>query len=284
MLEKYLRQAERLLKNHPITVKSEILAEIAQDFKQNLSLEKVENCVNEKLVKRGLAPLKKSISLGKWIFMTTLASMALGFLAFWFFISQFFPLFSFDEKKGRLLILGGKIDINTEQGISIVGSNYQSNLNTAHTYTGTQTVSTQGKLNLTVQQGVINIKVSENSDLNWDCKVMRTPEKNYTTVEKSHIEMDLDDLGAIECDLFVPKSLSLKVDMDLGRILIDKSEFPADISLRKGIIIFQPNSTLSYSLQTTPQLDLNSFSQFDLQNTNGIKTTLSIIDGVIQVE
>jgi hypothetical protein len=284
MLEKYLRQAEKLLKNYPISLKSEILAEITRELSaQSIYPKDVKALINQKLTQRGVAPLKKNFSLGKWIFITAISSMLIGMLALWLFVSQFFPLISIDEKKGKVLILGGAIDINMEQGTSVVGHTYQSNLTSQHTFNGSQEITTQTELDLSIAQALFKIKNHAANKLEWECKVQMTPEQNYIQLSKDKITLDLKNLGAVECDLLVPKSVNINFDMELGQLQLEQIQNKISASLSKGIITFSPIPSRSYHLSARPGLDFALFPQYELNAKNGIEVKLEVKDGEINV-
>jgi hypothetical protein len=284
MLEKYLRQADRLLKNYPISLKSDILAEITQDLTGKSTYpSNVLEVVNEKLVKRGVPPIKKTFSLGKWIFITTISSMLIGIISLWLFVSKFFPLISIDEKKGKVLILGGTIDINMEQGTSIVGHTYQSNLTSQHTFNGTQEITTQKQLEILIAQAVFKIKNHAQNKIEWECKVQKSPEQNYIQLNQDKISLNLAQLGALECDLLIPSNIVVKLDMQLGQLQFEQIQNMVSAQLTKGIITFAPHPTSSYQLLANPAIDLNLYPQYELNAKNGIEIKLQVQDGEINV-
>jgi hypothetical protein len=284
MLEKYLRQADKLLKNYPISLKSEILAEISQELSHtNTHSKHIRELVNEKLVKRSLPPLKKSFSLGKWIFITTISSMLIAIISLWLFVSKFFPLISIDEKKGKVMILGGTIDINMEQGTSIVGHTYQSNLTSQNSLNGSQDIGAQKKLELKIAQAVFKIKNHEINKVDWECKVQKSPEENYIQISNDIIALDLQKLGAMECELMAPKNLVLDIQMRLGQLELKEIQNSIDAKLDKGIITFIPNPNSSYKLIAKPIFDIGLLPQYDLNSDNGTTIKLEVNDGEVNV-
>ena len=186
-LETYLANLDKALGQISVSEKAEIIIEIkshileAQNEEQDLdaifaSLGEPEQVANRYLSEKGLKPQKApKTQMGKWLIIGFLGTLSIFIITFFILIMKFTPLIKIDESKGRVKILGGLIDINSDNGTIKMGSKIKSRKGLkykGHRFKGSKLIdkSKFSELKINFANGKIKLKNSSDNYLRWECK------------------------------------------------------------------------------------------------------------------
>lgn len=287
-LENFLYSLEKTLKDISPSERSRIILEnrdhildarqkypdksMAQILKDLGSPEKV---ANHYLLDRGLKTYRPNRHpFLKWFSIMFLGSMALMMSTVLVMIWKFTPLFKIDEKKQRIIILGGLIDVNGISGKIKVGDQYQFVPNKfTNQFDGTLDIPKQefDELVVNFESGSLDFKTNMERKLVWDCKLEKPPGQEFINMSKDIIEIDLRKTGGSTCTIEVPVDLKLTIDGDDAQVSLIEPEFDSYIDIKNGLVQLQMNPEVEY--------------KYDLSVKNGTapKAQSSTNDGAYEV-
>ena len=262
-LENYLYQLEQTLKDVTPSERSKIIIENKQhilDSRQKYpdkSLSQIltdlgapEKVANHYLLDRGLKTYRPNRHpFLKWFSIMFLGSMALMMITVLVMVWKFTPLFKIDEKKQRIIILGGLIDVNGISGKIKVGDQYQFIQNQfTNQFNGTLDVPKDefDEIVINFESGSIDLKTNMDSKLIWDCKLERPPGQEFIHMNKDTIEIDLNKTGGSSCTIEIPVDIKLTMDGDDAQISLIEPEYDAYINIDNGLVQLQMNPEVEY--------------------------------------
>jgi hypothetical protein len=262
-LENYLYQLEKALKDVRPSERSQIILENKEHIIEarqkypDKSMGQIltdlgapEKVANHYLLDRGLKTYKPNRHpFLKWFSIMFLGSMALMMITVLVMVWKFTPLFKIDEKKQRIIILGGLIDVNGISGKIKVGDHYQFVPNKfTNQFNGTLDVPRVDfdELVINFESGSLDFKTNMERKLTWDCKLERPPGQEFINMSKDVIEMDLKKSGGASCTIEVPIVLKLTLDGDDAQISLIEPEFDSFIEIKNGLVQLQMNPEVEY--------------------------------------
>jgi hypothetical protein len=263
-IESYLAILERSLKQLPVSDRAEIVTEIkshvlsAVERDPNATVDSVlqalgepETVANRYLAERGQSFVKPSISpIVKWLVVGFLGTFALLLVFAGAVLYRFSPLIKVDNKD-HVTLLGGAIDID---GAEIKGghgswsfSSGSGGFGGGHQVTGRAAVLAEnGSLLIQAKNGKIHVQNSDDASLRWDCRIDKGKPDPAVHYQEKAMVLDLTYASGILCDLFVPAKHALKLQMENGKIFVEKPKYGLDVSLTNGKILIQPDPALAY--------------------------------------
>lgn len=306
-LETYLTTLEQVLKPFSVSDRAEIVMEIkshvlsALERDSQATTDSVLNAMgpaeivaNRYLMERGLKPTKPSISpIVRWLVFGFLGTCALLALVMSFAIVKLSPLIKVDEQKGRVILLGGLIDIQSTQDtntsdnavLSIAGVQFKEPLKgiTSQEYSGSTEVKDSQEIHLLFNNGKLDVQGTSGTTLTWNCTIQKQDRKPYIQTLGATLQLDLRDWSGIDCSIQVPKQKLLKIRGNNGWIEFSGITTSVDTKLTNGNIEFNPENGTHYTYDVSVQTGMrDAFETVKLPpGTKSVFVRLSVINGKI---
>jgi len=264
-LEQYLFKLDKALGQMSVSDRAEIITEIKshildsverntdQGIQQTLdALGAPEVVANRYLMEKGLKPMKpgKSPTI-KWLTIGFLGTLGIFFLFVTILIWKFTPIIKIDGANERISILGGLIDIDGNDGkfnvdgkINIEGKK--------RSFKGSKDIagSSIKIVKVTFLNANLKIYSSKSNQLTWDCKLSEEKEsKNVSEIGEEFI-LSFNNTKTAKCDVYVPATVSLKLEGGNGKIDFEKISFAVDANVVNGDISFTPEAAQKYKFET----------------------------------
>lgn len=302
-IEYYLQQLDRELRALPVSQRAEIVTEIkshirdASDKDPKPDLQQVLNdlgsprVVAERyLTFKGVAPGSAASSnrprrVLKWLAVATVASFALifflGLSAIWYFS----PLIKVDGERGRVVLLGGLIDINEDLGQVKVGDMVMNDaLKKAVNVQGEQDLSGREVRVLKIPFNTAKLEITNSADrkISWDCKAATNVEPKVS-VTAGVMTLNLDALSLARCAIALPKGLITQFRGVNGHMEVDAPNGDLDIDLDNGKVEIGTDPARDYDFQVKVKNGLQDF--FPRSQAKGaLKVKVSVVNGMVKKE
>lgn len=289
-MEKYLNKVDRIIQDYPSATKAKVILYLKdkaqqQATEQNKTTQEVVKywpkhriMINEALNEIGLPSMhKKPLSFGKWIFISILTSLVLSVIWISIMIEKYTPILSVDEKKGKILILGGMVDLDANQGSVKVDYQYDSNLNTQNTYKGSQIIEDLRQALISFDTSKSTIKFTNAESITWECKVVEDIKTSLVEIDKKRIHLNFYDLSPSECSIDVPQGLELRLEANVGNIELENINTHFSVKMKQGVLTVSTEQKIKLSQDSTAPLISGETHLLDSNGT--INASIIINDG-----
>jgi hypothetical protein len=248
-LENYLSTLDRILRPVPASERADIVMEIKSHVLSALerdpqastesilrALGEPETVANRYLLERGLKPAKPPISpVVKWIVLGGLGCLALSVAALVALAFFFSPLLKVSEDEGKVVLLGGLIDIDEGKGKVKIGDAEFSGGENKH-FEGEASVASGGKVAILLSNGRLAFTTAAGPKLRWDCHSHEDDAAPELTVQNGVQVLDMKNLRGARCEIAVPKASPLNAEADNGRISFEQPLYDVTAKLDNGRI------------------------------------------------
>lgn len=298
ILDQYLFQLEKQLMDLSPKDRSKIIVEINNHIEEALQkypdqgLKEVlddlgdpSKVANHYRLNKGLRLFKPDRHpIIKWLAITFITTFSLFLIFIGTIIWKFTPLFEIDEKKGRVILLGGLIDVNSTSGKVKIMDQFHFTENTySNQFDGSIDFPKEETDELVVnfKSGLFNFSNSSDDKLSWDCKLDSPPTDQFINISSESVEMDLESFEGANCDIRVPINTKLTVDGKDATINIVDSEFDTFVEIENGIVRFSPNPEVDYAYDL--QVNKGTKAQFDsVESPDAYEVKIFIESGIIK--
>ena len=293
-LEQYLSLLDRALGQIPVgdrsdiitEIKSHVLEAIDRDPTQEVSkilaaLGEPENVANRYLLERGIKPGKPSKSpIAKWLTIGFLGTFGISVLFCLIILWKFTPLIKVDEQAGRVIILGGLIDI---RDTAINGSSISIGHEEAREFNGHAKTDAKTKLiDITLSNGKITLAPAIDGEFSWKCKIKGAKDSAAFNQDAATLSLNLSKTGGGYCELKIPAGVPAKVDASNGKIHVDGIHSNLDLKVGNGNIRITPDPARSYRYETEVQNGKNGpFTSSDAKDALLVKA--QVVNGMIKM-
>jgi hypothetical protein len=258
-LEDYLAKLDKALGPIPVSDRADIITEIkshvlsARERGQELdtilsSLGEPETVANRYILERGLKPGRPSKTpMVKWLtigFLGTITVCA-GFLLILIF--KFTPLIKVDEEQGRVILLGGLIDVsdkNSNFNIKIDGD-----ANVA--FEGERDTKKISSIRIPFSNGKFELSPANDGKLHWRCKVVGKKGEPLVTEDKRELSLNLEQAMGAKCEIELPAGIPVVMSGANGKLSILRPHADLDVKLNNGKVSLQPDPALRYKFDTS---------------------------------
>ncbi len=302
-LEHYLLQLDRELKPLPVSRRAEIITEIKAhvidaEAKMTGDPERAIDRVLEDLgspkmvahkylAEKGIAverPRRRGGAWFKWLAIGTVAFFGLVFFAGMSAIWYFSPLVKIDDEKGRILLLGGLIDVNEKIGQVKIGDLLVNagggdgvEVKGEETLTGSVRV-----LKIPFNTAKLDLSVAAGRKITWDCKAASQTAPEVAVVA-GVMTLNLDKLNLVKCAVAVPLGLATEVRGVNGHMDIEKPGGPLDIALDNGKVNIKTDPARTYDFEVKVKNGLKDFFPRSAAK-NALKVKVNVINGLVKKE
>ena len=230
-LESYLVKLDKSLGPIAISERADIVTEIRshvleaqrQDETQTIesilaSLGEPEQVANRYLLERGLKPQKApKHPIVKWLIIGFLGTLSICVFFVLIIIWKFTPIIKVDEEKGRVIILGGLIDVNEKAGHVKVGSISVNDDSEDEQISGSVDIDIKKapKIEVLFANGKMGFENSHNNQLVWKCHGANS--ENVMENEKGLTRLNFKKVANVKCAVDIPKGIYLIVDGGNGK-------------------------------------------------------------------
>lgn len=300
-LEQYLRRLDLSLGEISVSEKAEIITEIKSHVVEAIqndptqsvssvlkSLGEPEQVASRYLLERGLKPQQAPRHpVLKWLVIGFLGTIVTGTIGIIFLVSQFMPLIHVDEKLGRVQILGGLIDVNSDLekleigGVKLGDFEEEENV---QVFAGTEEIGALKAKTLTMAftNGKVNFKKGEDLTFRYSCKVSggETNEIFSKSVDKG-LSLDLSKSAYSSCSVTLPFGVKTVVDGKNGKVALDRPQGDFKLNLLNGKVSIRPDEKTDYNYNlTVVNGKIDGFHSKNSQNAIAIEA--SVINGAIK--
>jgi len=254
-LEQYLSALDKNLGQVPVSDRSEIITEIKshvleakeRDPDQSMnkllaSLGEPEGVANRYLIERGLKPGRPSKTpIVKWLTIGFLGTFGITALFIIILFTHFSPLISVDDKAGRVMILGGLIDIK-DGDVNIQTGRYSQNQESSQEINP----AVIKQILISFDNGKIEVAPSADSKMHWSCK-MSSKEPMSQASEKGVFSLNLGKTGgSANCDIQVPGKTPLLIEGRNAKLSLSKPQGDVELKLNNGSVSVTPDPQKNY--------------------------------------
>jgi len=264
ILDQYLHEITKHLQDVSPVDRSSIIIEINDHISESLEKYPEQNLAeilddlgepskvaNHYRLNKGLRLFKPDKHpLIKWLSITFISGFSIFLLFIGVMVWKFTPIFEVDEKQGKILFLGGLIDINGTSGkVKIMDQYHYTDNNYSNQFDGAIDFPKDETDELVVnfKTGLFNFSNSPDNKLSWNCKLDSPPTDSFLNTSTDSVEIDLESFEGANCDIKVPANIKLTVDGKNGTIKIEDSEYDTFIEMENGLVRFSPNPEVDYT-------------------------------------
>ncbi len=299
-IEHYLLQLDRELKALPVSQRAEIITEIkshirdlseqdpARDTDRILSDLGSPQAVAERyLASKGMTikANKNGSRWFKWLAIGTVGLFAMIFFSGILMVWYFSPLIKVDEKAGRVVLLGGLIDVNEEIGQVKVGDMVVNDAFKEGTKVEGQEDLT-GKnvhtIKIPFNTAKIEVEASENQMFSWKCKGA-TKQIPKVEVLAGILTLNLDQLNLAKCTITIPSGSNTEIRGVNGHMDVDYPNGNIDIALTNGKVNVHADPSKIYDFEVKVKNGLQDFFPRS-QDKNALKVKVSVVNGLVKKE
>lgn len=302
-IEYYLLQLDRELKPLPVSERAEIITEIKSHIREasekdpsrpidrilqeDFGLPKV--VAGRYLSAKGLKPSsggERGKKVFKWLAVGTVAFFAFIFFAGMMAVWYFSPLIKVDNEKGRVVLLGGLIDVNEQIGQVKVGDLVVNDaLKESVEIHGDEDVWEKGirLIKIPFNTAKLDVSHTEKRRLVWDCKVSADAESPQVDVSAGVLTLNLDRLNLAKCAIRIPIGMRTEIQGVNGSMEVEYPRESLDISLNNGRVKILPDPRQVYDFDVKVKNGLQDF--FPRSNDKGaVKVKVSVVNGMVKKE
>lgn len=264
--ERYLREIENYLKHLEVSQRLEILEEVKnlldknlQDYSDRDEAEILEitgaplDLANRLMAKRGWRRWKvRSKDSGlKWIFIGLGAGLLCLGLAVFLIIWSLRPLIKVDEQKQQIEILGGLVDIKTEDTKNFkLPKGWLNQDEGEGKFLGNldRKVNEDYTIEIRFNNGRFHLEDSGDGPIEWKCRVDGGVNGKNGQVHETIDSMTIDLTMAFgsRCDVKLPASAFVRVMGMNGAVDVEGMNNNFDINLVNGRVGFRPHPDVDY--------------------------------------
>lgn len=264
-LEAYLAAMDKALGPISVSDRADIITEIKshillaqeKDPSQSLSsilasLGEPETVANRYLLERGLKPGKPSKSpMIKWLTIGFLGTFGMICATMIILIYSFTPLISVDEEKEKVVLLGGVIDVDGQEGRVKIGPIHVKEDKANQKFEGSMPLDparTKG-IKVTFSNGSFEVSPSLGKEIRWDCKVAKNADQNFINDKAGIFSLDFGGVDRVKCELEIPKDIKFDLSGLNGKLDLESPQADTSISITNGKINIDPDVTKKYKYE-----------------------------------
>lgn len=299
-IEHYLLQLDRELQALPVSQRAEIITEIkshivesgekdpTRDIDRILADLGAPRTVAERyLATKGIAYAapRRSGRWLKWIAVGTVAFFAMIFFSGMMLIWYFSPLVKVDEEKGRVVLLGGLIDVNEKIGQVKIGDMVVNDaLKDAVNVQGEENIGDAKIKIVKIPFNTAKLELTSGTDkrLSWDCKSATNVPLN-AEVQSGVLTLNLDKLSFAKCAITLPIGLLTQIHGVNGDMVIDRPLDAMEIALDNGKVNIHPAPDKTYDFDVSVKNGLQDF--FPRSNDKeAVRVKVNVVNGLVKKE
>lgn len=219
---------------------------------------------------------KSGISIVKWLVIGFLGSLGLIFTFVIVLVLMFSPVIRVDEPKGKVVILGGLIEIN--------GKKFEQSKEdvTPKTELASQLDVDLKGLNinsvfLAFNAGDLIIKTSADGVLKMNCE---TALPLQGKIEKEQYVVDLSSAEGLKCSVAIPEKMNTSIKGVNGKVTIEAPRFDLQVKMVNAKMSFIPANGIDYKFNNS--VGYGTMDQFvSSDKKEAFKVSLSLVNGAL---
>ncbi|MCB0327924.1 MAG: hypothetical protein KDD52_09955 [Bdellovibrionales bacterium] len=308
-LDRYLESLDKALKGVSVGEKADIITEIRSHIldalerdDQNLraildSLGEPQQVANRYLLERGITiqPKPLGYSLVKWISAGFLTTLCVVVIALTLLIWKLSPIVKVDEINHRVQILGGLIDVqsddidfdkwkNMDFSVDWDDDDFPFSLNASR-----EKITREGELSVSSSSDLIfseftNGKFSlsqgdKEGVLKWKCETRdKNSEQKFEELQNRK-DLDFSDFSGLKCEIWMPTNRGVELKGLNGYVVINEPEVSVSAKLSNGKMSFFPKDGMKYNFDT--RVNVGRLDEFESVSEAQAKITLRVGNGFI---
>jgi len=298
-IEFYLQQLDRELHTLPVSQRAEIITEIkshitdsgekdpARDIDSILQDLGSPRAVAERYLAIKGVPYARPSRRGplfKWLAIGTVAFFGMIFVSAMMMIWYFSPVIQVDKEMGRVVLLGGLIDVNEKLGQVKVGDLVVNDAITDGVIVqGEEVMSAAVRfLKIPFNTAKLDLSVSTDGRLTWNCRAASNASPEVAVVA-GVMTLNLDKLNLAKCSVAIPSGLSTEVRGVNGHMDVNSPAGALDIALDNGKVNIHPDPKRVYDFDVKVKNGLKDFFPRSNDKT-ALKVKVNVINGLVKKE
>lgn len=266
-LEQYLTALDKALGQIPVSDRSDIITEIRSHILEALerdpsqetgklleALGEPQNVANRYLLERGIKPGRPSRTpIIKWLITGFVGTFGLILLFILTLIWKFTPILKVDQKAGKVVFLGGMVEVNDPEGsikigdASFMGDQHNMNIQKGSVVLNSKKIQ---MIHIPFSNGKIKLSPSATTELKWKCKLRGPQDLELKQEDGKTFRLNLDKSPAVSCDIELPGQIETKLEGANGKIDVEHPQTRLDIRLNNGKIGIKPDAAKEYHYET----------------------------------
>ncbi len=219
----------------------------------------------------------------KWLAIGTVAFFGLIFLSGLTALRYLSPVLSFDEKSGRIVALGGLIELDEELNQMHLGNmQLPRGLQQESTeYSGEQELSPGRVEKIRVPFNTAKLEVTGTNEkaVRWKCRSMGAGPQ--PTIAAGVLNFNLDGLNLAKCSIAIPLGLVAEFVGINGQLNVKDPSDSMTISLVNGKVNIQLDPTLVYDVDVNVKNGLADFFPRS-SDKKAIKLSVDVVNGLVK--
>lgn len=264
-LERYLQDLDKALSQISLSDRAEIITELKShlleaerknpehNFRQLLdSLGSPEQVASRYLMERGLKPaepLKPRIwsPIIKWLTIGSLGVCTIVAVMVIILAIKFSPILKIDAANDQLMLLGGLISIDGNEGVLKVGDTVMRGDKKAQKFEGKKPLTNPEKYTLVIPftNSKLELLNSLDNDLQWTCKTAGSGEGPFKE-DKYKLTLDLSHMFSSKCEVKLPKGIKVEISGANAKMEIEKPRYHLNAQIANGKISLKPDPHQNY--------------------------------------
>ena len=295
-IEHYLLQLDRQLQGLTVSQRAEIVTEIKSHILDSMEKDPQRDIeailadlgqpgvVAERyLSAKGLQPRTSSGRRWlKWLAIGVAGCFAMLLITTMLGVWYLSPLVKVDENTGRVVLLGGLIDVNKRlDKVRIGGLEVSEDMKNSVEVSGEEDLSDKNISVIKIPFNTAKLEVESSSDaiIKWDCK-SPTMTSLKTELAAGILTLNLDSLNLAKCEITLPAGIASEFHGVNGHMEVTKPEAPMDIALTNGKVNIQPDKSRVYDFEVHVKNGLQDFFP-RANNPDAIKVRVSVVNGLV---
>ncbi|MGE0525894.1 MAG: hypothetical protein AB7G93_17160 [Bdellovibrionales bacterium] len=230
-------------------------------------------------------PPKRPTRWMRWVFVSVLAMFAFCFISAMILIWYLSPLISIDSERGRLVLLGGLVDVDEDLGRVKIGDLVVNNaLKKGVPIAGEQDLSGQDVklIKIPFNTAKLALKSSPGARLSWNCRAAEAREPQVT-IDGGMLTLNLDAIQIARCAILLPSGPETRIEGVNGRLKVEGPRDDLSISLNNGKVQVEPDPSKVYDFEVSVKNGLQDF--FPRSNRkDAVKVKINVVNGVVRKE
>jgi len=189
-----------------------------------------------------------SASIVKWLIIGVLGTFFLTVLSIGVVLWRFTPIVKINPENGRVLLLGGLIDVTEDFTIHASSKTIKIGTEEHRKFEGSKKIeiSKNAIIKIPFSNGKLDISNAENELVSWDCKISGSTENPKVKTVDHLTTLDLSTTNGVKCDITVPKNIKLEIAGSNGKLHFEKPHYNLDVNLANGKVDLEPDDTQLY--------------------------------------
>jgi hypothetical protein len=297
-IEHYLLQLDRELRALPVSQRAEIITEIKSHIYSVLEKDPQRDVVGlladmgqpttvaeRYLASKGIdAPVpSRARAWVKWLAIGMASCIALVVISSISLVWYLSPLVKVDKGSGRVVLLGGLIDVNEAMGkVKVGGLEVNSAVKDGVNKKGAKDLSGQNITMIKVPFNTAKLDVTSTNDgtMTWDCQ-SATNAPLEAEAKAGILTLNLDALNMAKCSIGLPRGTASQFTGVNGHMDIESPADTLNVAITNGKVNVKPDPSRAYNFTVSVKNGMQDTFPRSLDK-DAVRVTIDVVNGLVK--